>query len=415
MALSVTVLKNHNFRLLMLTRIAGMFALQAQAVIVGWQVYTLTHDPFMLGLVGLFEAVPAIIGSLFAGHVVDISRPHRVYLVCISILALNSLALLLLAGGFFSLDGDITLQVLFAGVFISGIARSFIMPASFTMLSQLVPRSDIPAASAWLSSGFQFAAICGPAVAGIIYGGYGVMVVWFIPVVFMSVAVMSLASMQRHHRHYRSAEKREPAWQSIKAGWRFILHDRTLLSIMLLDMFAVLFGGAVAMLPAFADTVLRTGSEGLGLLRASPAVGSIITALYLALYPMKQIRARLLLWVVAGFGACMIGFGLSETFGMAAFFLALSGAFDSVSMVVRSTLFQLLIPDAMRGRVSAVGSMFIISSNEIGAFESGVAARLMGLVPSIIFGGCASLSVVVATALCSPKLRRLVVDTEAKR
>ena len=415
MALSFAVLRNRNFRLLMLTRIAGLFALQAQAVIVGWQVYTITRDPLMLGLVGLAEAVPAIIGSLFAGHMVDISRPHRVYFLCVVVLALNSFALLLFAGGLIPVAETHQLSILFAGVFLSGVARSFIMPASFTLLPQLVPRHEIPAASAWLSSGFQFAAIGGPAIAGIIYGGYGATVAWFIPVSCMMIAVAAVASIDHHHRHYRSAEKREPMAQSIKAGWQFILSNRTLLSVMMLDMFAVLFGGAVAMLPAFADTVLNTGSEGLGLLRAAPAVGSIISALYLALLPMKIIRGRLLLYVVAGFSCCMIGFGLSESFWLAMFFLALSGVFDSISMVVRATLFQLLIPDHMRGRVSAVGSMFIISSNEIGAFESGVAARLMGLVPSIIFGGVASLGIVGSTAFFSPRLRNLVIDTSAKK
>ena len=415
MALSFSVLRNRNFRLLMLTRIGGMFALQAQAVIVGWQVYTLTHDAFMLGLVGLTEAIPAIICALFSGHIVDISRPHRVYLLCVLGLASISGVLLLFAGGFIPVGQNHLLSILFIGVFLSGVARSFIMPASFTMLSQIVPRADIPAASAWLSSGFQFASISGPALAGLIYGGYGAAVAWFIPVSCMVIAAASIAAIDHHHRHYRSAEKREPMVQSIKAGWRFIISNKVLLSVMMLDMFAVLFGGAVAMLPAFADTVLHTGSEGLGLLRAAPAVGSIISALYLALKPMKKIHARLLLYVVAGFGCCVIGFGLSDSFWLAMFFLAASGAFDSVSMVVRATLFQLLIPDAMRGRVSAVGSMFIISSNEIGAFESGAAASLFGLVPSIIIGGIASLFVVGAAALFSPKLRHMVIDTEAQK
>ena len=414
MALSFSVLRNHNFRLLMLTRIGVLFALQAQAVIVGWQVYILTHDAFMLGLVGLTEAIPAIIGALFAGHLVDVGRPHRLYLLCVMALTCISFAFLLCAGGVITVAENHLLTILFAGVFLSGIARSFIMPASFTMLSQIVPRHDIPAASAWLSSGFQFASISGPALAGIIFGGYGASVAWLIPISCMTVGVVALIAMDQHHRHYRNAEKREPMLQSIRAGWQFIIGNRVLLSIMMLDMFAVLFGGAVAMLPAFADTVLHTGSQGLGLLRAAPAMGSIISALYLSVMPMQTIRARWLLIVVAGFGFCMIGFGLSNSFPLAMLFLAASGAFDSISMVIRSTLFQLLIPDAMRGRVSAVGSMFIISSNEIGAFESGAAARLFGLVPSIIIGGIASLAVVAGAAIFSPRLRHMVIDTQAK-
>lgn len=415
MALSITVLRNRDFRLLMMTRVFAMFALQAQAVIVGWQVYTLTHDPFMLGLVGLTEAVPAIIFALFAGHLVDVHRPYMIYTACLGALTLNVLALLLFAGGIIPIHDTHVLRFLFAGVFFSGLARSFIMPASFSLLAQIVPRRDIPAASAWLSSGFQVAAIVGPAMAGLIYGGYGSQVAWYIPVMCMGAAFVMIMGVGQTHRHYRSAAVREPAVKSIVAGWKFILHNRVLLSVMALDMLAVLFGGAVAMLPAFADTVLHTGSEGLGLLRAAPAAGSILTALYFALKPMQKIKGSVLLWVVIGFGVCIIGFGLSKTFLVAAIFIALSGAFDSVSMVIRGTLMQLLIPDAMRGRVSSVNSMFIISSNELGAFESGAAASLFGLVPSIIIGGVGTLLVVGITALCSPKLRRLVVDADAEK
>lgn len=416
MALSYAVLRNRNFRLLLGTRLAAVFGLQAQAVIVGWQVYTLTHDAFMLGLVGLTEAIPAIVCALFAGHIVDISRPHRVFMIALAGLTTCALGLLLIAGDYVKLPHQHVLAVLFIGVFLSGIARSFIMPASFTLLSQIVPRHDIPAAGAWMTSGFQLAAITGPAIAGMIYGGYGSHIAWFMPVAFLTVSLFAVSAIGRDHRQFRRAvEQREPAVQSIKAGWRFVLHNRVLLPIMALDMFAVLFGGAVAILPAFADQILHTGSEGLGLLRASPAVGSIMTALYFAVNPMKKIRASWLLSVIVGFGVCMICFGLSKSFYAAAFFLAASGAFDSVSMVIRGTLMQLLIPDAMRGRVSALNSMFIISSNEIGAFESGAAASLLGLVPSIVIGGCMTLLVAGFTAVFCTDLRKLVVETEEKK
>ncbi len=415
MALSISVLRNRSFRLLMVTRICAMFALQAQAVIVGWQVYTITHDPFMLGLVGLAEAVPAIIFALFAGHLVDVHRPFIIYLSCLGALTVNTFVLVLFAGGIIPVQDAHILRFIFAGVFFSGLARSFIMPASFSLLAQIVPRSEIPAASAWLSSGFQVAAIVGPAVTGLIYGGYGSAVAWYIPVIFMTVAFIMIGGIDIDHRRYRSSAMREPAVKSIIAGWRFILHNRVLLSVMALDMLAVLFGGAVAMLPAFADTVLHTGSEGLGLLRAAPAAGSILTALYFALKPMQKIRGSVLLWVVVGFGACIVSFGMSTVFWMAALFIAASGAFDSISMVIRGALMQLLIPDNMRGRVSSVNSMFIISSNELGAFESGAAARIFGLVPSIIIGGACTLVIVGATALLSPKLRRLVVDANAEK
>lgn len=414
MALSLAVLRNLDFRRLLAARTLGMFGLQAQAVIVGWQVYTLTHSVFMLGLVGLVEAVPAIFCSLFSGHIVDISRPHRIYITTIVSLATLSGILLLVAGGILVTAPDTVLLYLFGCVFLSGIARSFIAPASFTLQSQIVAKRDVPAGAAWMSGGFQTAAIGGPALAGLIYGGYGVQVAWMIPVTCLTLALMMALSISKPHRHFKNNQQREPAAKSIPAGWRFIWQHPLLLSVMALDMFAVLFGGAVAILPAFADQVLHTGSEGLGLLRAAPAIGSILTALTMALRPQREIKARTLLYVVAGFGCCIIGLGLSTTFWSAALFLILSGVFDSVSMVIRSTLMQLLIPDDMRGRVSAVNSMFIISSNEIGAFESGVAASLLGLVPSVLFGGGMCLAIVAVTALLSPGLRNMTVTAEGK-
>lgn len=413
--LSVNVLRLADFRRLLFTRMCGLMALQAQAVIVGWQVYSLTKDPFMLGLTGLAEAIPAIACALFSGHVVDISRPHRIYFLCLSALALNTLMLFLVAGGILHQADSGVVPYIFVGIFISGVARAFIMPSTFSLLPQIVQRAEIPAASAWLSSGFQLAAITGPAVAGIVYGGYGPTVAWAMPAILMTVAVALVASMTSKTKQFRNSSKREPAAESIKAGWRFIWHNQSLLSIMALDMFAVLFGGVVAILPAYADQILHTDAEGLGLLRAATAAGAIVTALYYALRPMKKIHAIHLLWVITAFGLCMIGIGLTDHFYLAFALLAMSGAVDSVSMVIRSTLMQLLIPDDMRGRVSSVNSMFIISSNEIGAFRAGTGAALLGLIPSIIAGGIGTLLVVGVTAWRAPKLRALVVDAEEAR
>lgn len=413
--LSVNVLRIGDFRRLLLTRMFGVMALQAQAVIVGWQVYSLTHDTFMLGLTGLAEAIPAIACAFFSGHVVDISRPHRVFVICMGILALNTLMLYLLAGGVLHAADASVVPWIFTGIFISGVARSFIMPASFSVLPQVVPRGDIPAASAWLSSSFQLAAITGPAVAGIIYGGYGPHGAWLIPTLLMTSAFLILCGMHPKIRHFRGAAVRESAAKSIKAGWKFIFSNQVLLSVMALDMFAVLFGGVVAILPAYADEILHSSAEGLGALRAAPALGAIVTAIYLALRPMRYIRAAHLLWVITGFGLCMLGMGFTNNFALAMILLVLSGAFDSVSMVIRSTLMQLLIPETMRGRVSSVNSMFIISSNEIGAFRAGSVAAWIGLIPSIIVGGIGTLAVVGITSWRAPKLRRLVVDAHAAR
>ena len=414
MALSYDILRNRDFRLLLSTRFFGTMAMQAQAVIVGWQIYSLTHSAFLLGLAGLLEAIPALTCGFFAGHMVDTHRPYRIFLLCVSGLVLNMLYLFLMGSGLILAPGPQLVPWLFAGVFVSGAVRSFIMPSSFALQAQIVPRHQMPAAAAWLSSFFQIAAVSGPAIAGLIYGGYGAHTAWLMPVSFMSIEFILVCAISRNHRKYRSSQQREPIFQSIAAGWRFVIHNRILLPVMALDMFAVLFGGAVAVLPVFADQVLHLGSEGLGLLRAAPAIGSIMTALYFAVKPMKNIRGSVLLAVITGFGACMLGFGLSTAFLPAAIFLALSGSFDSVSMVIRGTLMQLLIPDTMRGRVSALNSMFIISSNEIGAFESGTAASLLGLVPSIIFGGCMTLLIVGITAATGRELRKVVVHSDKK-
>lgn len=386
-------------------------ALQAQAVIAGWQIYAFTHDPFMLGLAGLAEAVPALICALFAGHIVDVCRPYLVLVCCISVMAINLLGLFLVAGGIVQLPiGPV--PWIFMAIFISGLARSFIMPSSFALQSQIASRQQMSASSSWLIGSFHIATVTGPAVAGVVYGLFGPGKAWLLAVILVFAQLGIVLGMSERIRTYKSQHMREPVARSIKAGWRFILESRTLLSVMALDMFAVLFGGAVAMLPAYADQILHVGAQGLGALRASSAVGAGIMSLILALRPLKIMRGSTLLWVVAGFGVSIIGFGMSQIFWLSFLMLALGGAFDSISMIIRSTLMQLLTPDAMRGRVSAVGSMFIISSNEIGAFESGTAATLFGLMPSVVLGGVCTLLVVCVTALLSPRLRQTAVTAD---
>lgn len=407
---SFGVLKSPGFRLLLFTRIFALTALQAQAVIVGWQVYEITKSPFMLGLTGLAEAIPAISCALFAGHVVDTSHPRKIYQLCIAALAINTIVMMIFAGGYTGLGDHAILIALFGGIIVSGFARSFIMPAAFSLLPMVVERKDFSAASSWQTAGHQSAFIVGPAIGGIIYGGYGAHGAWLFPV-FMIVIATFLALSMKISSERKKEDKRPPALKSILEGWAFLIKNNALLSIMALDMLAVLFGGAIAILPAFADQVLHIGAEGLGALRAAPAVGAIVTALWFAVKPMKRITAVRMLVVVAGFGFSMIGFGLSTSFTMALICLAASGAFDSVSMVIRSVLTQILTPENMKGRVAAVNSMFIISSNEIGAFVSGSGAALLGLVPSIVIGGVGTLGVVGATAILSPKFRKMAVET----
>ncbi len=411
--LSFSVLKSRDFRLLLFTRMFSLSALQAQAVVIGWQIYTLTKDPFLLGLTGLAEAVPAIACALFAGHVVDNSRPQRVYLYCLAGLTLNTLVLFLIGSGLVPLATDHFLPLAYTAIFISGFARSFIIPSSFSLLAQIIPRKDISSASAWMSTGFQAASIVAPAVAGLIYGGYGAMAAWLMPMSMMSAAFFFMCFI-KPAPYQRPSQTRESTIKSIREGWAFILKTPVLLGAMALDMLAVLFGGAIALLPAFATEILNVGSEGLGALRGAPAVGAVIMALILAVRPMKTIPVTRLLWVVVGFGVSMIGFGLSHVFWLSIVFLILSGVFDSVSMVIRQTLMQLLTPDHMRGRVSSLNSMFIISSNELGAFESGALAKLVGIVPAVVAGGFGTLIVTASTAWFLPQMRKTVIYPEGE-
>lgn len=405
---SFSILKIPDFRLLVLARMFCHMGLQALAVTVGWQIYSLTKSEFLLGLIGLTEAIPAILSALFSGYIVDISTPQRVYKYCVGALVLNLMFMLMIGGEFIPMSHDFLIPLLFIGVFISGIARSFMMPAYFSITPQIVERKDYAAAGAWTNAAFQIALILGPILSGLVYGFYGARAAWFLPVTFMTLGLLCVISF-KNLRLYEKSVMQETAIKSIIEGWKFIIHHKMLLTVMAVDMFAVMFGGAVAMLPAFADKILHVGPEGLGLLRTAPALGAILAALYFAVRPMVIFTLPRMLWSVAAFGICMIGFGLSTSFVLSMVFLALSGLFDTISVVIRTTLKQILTPDNMRGRVSAISSMFVVSSNEIGAFESGLAARFMGLVPSVVFGGAMSLVVVGMTAFLTPKLRKAVI------
>ncbi|MBL8640488.1 MAG: MFS transporter [Alphaproteobacteria bacterium] len=409
MNFSYAILKKQNFRLLIATRMFSNMALQSLSVIIGWQIYELTNDPLMLGLIGLTEAVPAIIGALFSGYIVDISTPHHVYKACITALILNLLFLLSVGGGFFSVPQGAVIPLLFLGIFVSGLARSFLMPAHFSITPQIVDKKDYASANGWSNTAFQVSVIMGPILGGAVYGFYGVSSAWILPISFMILALLCILNI-KNLREYEKFDKKGRVIENIIDGWKFILLNPMLLTVMALDMLAVLFGGAIAILPAFAAEVLMVGPEGLGILRTAPGLGAIVSAIYLALRPMKIFTLQRMLWSVIGFGLSMIGFGLSTSFLLCFVFLGLSGLFDTVSVIIRSTLKQILTPDHMRGRVSSISFMFVVSSNEIGSFESGVAARALGLVPSILFGGIMTLFVAGITFYMTPSLRKHVFD-----
>jgi MFS family permease len=393
-----------NFRWFIFSLLAMTMATQIRAVVVAWQIYELTRDPLALGLIGLTEAVPFIGFALVSGHVADRSNRLRVSLAALVVLLLCSLLLLgfTLEPQFLTKD---RVWPIYLVIFCSGIARSFLQPARAALGAELVPRELYPNAITWRSSTWQLAEVVGPAIGGLIYGFASAGAAYGVDAALMVVGVLSLARLR--HSRPRAVPKGESFIQSLMTGVRFVRRQRVILGALTLDLFSVLFGGAVALLPVFAAEILHVGPEGLGVLRAAPAVGAVLMSLILAHRPPLKRAGPTLLISVALFGLSMIGFGLSRHFFLSIGFLALSGMVDTVSVVVRSTLLQVLTPDHLLGRVSAVNAIFIGSSNELGAFESGLAARLIGTVPSVVLGGVATLLVVALTAIKVPQLRRL--------
>jgi MFS family permease len=400
-----------DFRILLITRGLLTMTLQIQAVIVGWQIYQLKKSALLLGLIGLTEAIPAISMAFFAGHLVDIHKPTKVYRLSLLAILLNTFFIFISVAPLFNLSENLVLSILFVGIFISGAARAFASPSIFSLVSQIVPRNSLSSAAAFNSSVHTFAAIVGPALGGLIYGFAGAVWAFAVPCFLSLLALYMSTTFSEELRNRPVISEREPLIKSIKAGMSFILNHKVLLSTMVLDMFSVLFGGVVAILPIFADKVFNVGAEGLGFLRAAPAIGSVLVTIVLALRPMRSISGSKLSQVILGFGICTILFALTPNYFLALFFLCLTGVFDGISMVIRGTFMQLLTPDNMRGRVSSLSSIFITSSNEIGAFESGLAASLLGLMPSVLFGGSMTLVVVALVAWIVPDLNKTVIES----
>lgn len=393
------VLRNRDLTLLLSGKFFITLASQMQAVIVGWQVYQLTKDPLALGLVGLAEALSFIGFALWAGHVAD--RGEKRVLILISQVGLlgGSLALWGL-----TLTSTIKAWLIYGVIGLTGIARSFLWSASSTYLQQIVPIPLFNRAAAWNSSIWEIGAILGPALGGVIYAWSGASGAYGGVVLFLGVGIILSISLKKVFPVPPATT--DPVRSSFLSGLQFVFSNQILLAALTLDMFAVLFGGVVAILPIFAD-MLHVGPSGLGLLRAAPAVGAIFMALYQAHRPPFQRTGITLLSAVALFGFFTILFGISTHFWLSMVLLAASGMADNVSVVIRHSIVQAMTPDSMRGRVSSVNGIFIGSSNEIGAFESGLAARLMGTVPSVVFGGSMTLATVALTVWKAPRLVRL--------
>ncbi|MBS1515700.1 MAG: MFS transporter [Bacteroidetes bacterium] len=398
-------LKISEFKFFLISRLSMVLATQMQAVIVGWQIYEITKDPFSLGLIGLAEAIPSLSISLYAGHVADRNNRKRIIFLASLVMLFCSCSLLFISSSVSALILTNKLYLIYSVIFLSGIGRGFLSPANFAFLSQLIPRESYPKAISWNTTSWQFGMVVGPALGGLIYGFYGVTTSYSVDAVLTAISIFLFLLIKKKHLPVYNEE--ESLKDSILSGVKFVFKNKFILSAITLDLFAVLFGGAVALLPVFAGEILKTGPEGLGYLRAAPAIGAVLMGLAMTRKPLTHNAGKNLLITVFLFGLSILLFAVSSNFYLSLFALGLSGAFDQVSVVIRALIMQLETPENMKGRVSSVDSIFIGSSNELGAFESGLAAKMLGTVPSVIFGGCMTLIVVVLIALKYPQLRKL--------
>lgn len=400
-------LRIKEFNIFLLVRFALVFAWSMQFIIIEWQVYSITKNPLSLGIIGLMEVIPAVSMALFAGHIVDQKEKRNLLALCIGLFSLISLGLFFLTLPSFIEDWNknTVLYAIYALVFFGGLLRSFFGPTIFSLIALIVPKKLYPNAATWSSSTWQIASVLGPAFAGLTISWIGVH--WSLCIVFGLVSVSFLTVFFIKKKPILNPKIGEPIMKSLKEGVRFVYKTKAILGALTLDMISVLFGGAVALLPVYAQDILKVGPEGFGALRAAPAIGAFLTMLVTAYIPISRNAGMKLLAAIFGFGICIIVFGLSTVFWISIVALFFSGVTDGVSMVIRQTILQLKTPDHMRGRVASVNSMFVGSSNELGAFESGVTAKLMGTVTAVVFGGTMTLITVVTTGIVNPTLRKL--------
>lgn len=393
------------FRSYIAMRFLFTFAYQVQAVVIGWHIYQLTKDPLSLGLIGLAEAIPSIAVTLYGGYIADKSDKKKLLVWIIgSMLCCSGILAVVTTDDMLRLIGQTpVIVIIYVMIFFIGIARGFYSPTAFALMAQIIPKEHYANSSTWNSGSWQTASIMGPAVGGLLYAFSGITACFIVIVTFVALALGCMIFFVKNYPAY--FVPKENIFKSLSEGIRFVFKSRMILGALSLDMFSVFFGGAVALMPIFAHDILKVGAEGLGFMRAAPAFGAVITMFILAKYPPMNKPWRNLLLAVTGFGISIICFGLSRNFYLTLLCLFFEGAFDSVSVIIRSTILQILTPEEMRGRVSAVNGIFINSSNEIGAFESGATARLMGTIPSVIFGGSMTILIVIFTYF---KTKRLV-------
>ena len=400
-------LRFKEFNFFLIIRFILVFGWSMQFIIVEWEVYSLTKDPLSLGLIGLVEVVPAISMALFAGHIVDQREKKMLFFQCI-------IAFLLVATGYYFItspyvyenyENSQILIGIYVLVFLGGFIRAFIGPTIFSLVALIVPKRVYPNAATWSSSTWQLAIVLGPAFAGFSIAWIGVHNSMGIVLTTIVIGLFLISFIKK--KPILNPKIGEPIFKSLKAGLNFVYKTKAILVALTLDMVAVLFGGAIALLPIYAQDILNVGSEGFGILRAAPAVGSVLMMIASAHIPLTKNAGKKLLYAIFCFGISIIVFGISDIFWLSVFALFMYGLTDGVSMIIRQTILQLKTPDEFRGRVASVNSIFVGSSNELGAFESGATAKLMGTVPAVVFGGVMTILTVGFTAIKSPNFRKL--------
>jgi MFS family permease len=400
-------LRYKEFNMFLVLRFAMVFAWSMQFIVIEWVVYSMTKNPLSLGIIGLMEVIPAIAMALFAGHIVDQNEKKGMLFKCILAFSAISFGMFLLTWP--RITSGLSINKILYGiyflVFLGGLVRAFLGPTIFSLLSLIVPKKVYPNAATWSSSVWQTAAVVGPALAGFSITWIGIH--WSMAFVVVCSLLSLIVLTQIETKPILNPKIGEPIMESLKEGVKFVYTNKTILGALSLDMVAVLFGGAVALLPIFAQDILKVGPEGFGFLRAAPAVGSLLTMFISAHVPLYKNAGIKLLEAIFAFGICIIIFGISTVFWISVLALFFSGVADGISVVIRQTILQLKTPDAMRGRVAAVNSIFVGSSNELGAFESGLTAKLMGTVTAVVFGGSMTLLVVIFTGIKLPAFRNL--------
>lgn len=398
-----------DFKKLMLARFLFTFAVQMQVIVLGWRMYELTRDALYLGFIGLAEAVPALSLALVAGYVVDRSRPLVVYRRLVIVSSASALLMLLSQLPSLGVSSHHQVILLFVSSFLTGCARAFSQPSMYSIVPKLIPRQMLPKSSAWMSSAMQTARVSGPAVGGILFGLIGVSGTSAVVLTFLIGTSIALYLIE-FNPPANVPQKQKSISDDLLIGARFVFKHPLLFPAMTLDMISVLFGGVTALLPVYAAEILFIGPTGLGALRSAPAVGALIMSFFLIRKDVKKNAGPKLFTAVAGFGFCILIFAVSRDFTLSFIALLASGCFDSVSMVIRTSAVQLTSPDHMRGRISAVNSIFIGSSNELGEFESGVAAKFLGVMPAAVFGGVMCIATTGLIAWVYPKLRSLDLE-----